>query len=160
MLASVTFEYSALWFLCVAALGVFALLGAGWRRNRKYSMLGGIRAVAQSVSYEVRLSFIILHSIIFFNYNMSQTKLVVLITFMRFQMMILMMTAMAETNRSPFDFAEGESELVRGFNTEFRSVHFLILFLGEYMSIMFMATLVSLLFNMRDWVDLFLYILL
>jgi len=60
-IAPISFGYSALWFLCVSALGVFSLLGAGWSRNRKYSMLGGIRAVAQSVSYEVRLTFIVLH---------------------------------------------------------------------------------------------------
>lgn len=68
-------------------------------------------------------------------------------------MVILFLSALAETNRAPFDFAEGESELVRGFNTEYSSVQFVILFLSEYISILFMSALVSLVFNATGVMD-------
>ena len=67
-------------------------------------------------------------------------------SFLFIMLLLLFVTALAETNRSPFDFSEGESELVRGFNTEFSSIPFMLIFLGEYMSILFIAALVSLLY--------------
>ena len=130
-------KHSALFFLCVSSLGVYGLLGAGWRRNRKYALLGSVRAVAQSVSYEVCLSIIIVHSIFFFFFDFYKIKLTPLAVFLFPIMILLISSAIAETNRSPFDFSEGESELVSGYNTEYRSVPFLIIFLAEYMSILF-----------------------
>lgn len=70
-----SFKYAALFFLAVSSLGVFALLGAGWSRNRKYTLLGRIRAVAQRVSYEVVLSIILLHSFLFYYYALIKEKL-------------------------------------------------------------------------------------
>lgn len=152
-----SFKYSTLLFLCISAVGVYSLLGAGWRRNRQYTMLGAVRAVAQSVSYEVRLSFILLSCVIFFNFTLLINKLIPLALFLFSSILILLVSSYAETNRTPFDFSEGESELVRGYNTEFSSVPFVMIFLAEYISILFIAVMISLLFNMRGYEDLFLF---
>ena len=152
-----SFKYSALLFICISAVGVYAILGAGWRSNRKYSILGAVRAVAQTVSYEVSLSIIIVHRLIFFLYMIQQVKLTTLSTFIFSIIAILLVSSIAETNRSPFDFTEGESELVRGFNTEYSSINFVIIFLAEYISIIFMSTIVRLLFNIRCYLDLFIF---
>lgn len=135
-----------IYILAIARLGVYGTLGAGWTRNRKYSMLGAIRAVAQTISYEVRMTVIVLGSVMFISWDIRQEKQVSamswsLITFFMFRVRIL-----AEANRSPFDFAEGESELVRGFNTEYRSVLFVIVFLAEYIAIIFISSLSRILF--------------
>jgi len=147
-------KFSVLWFICVSSLGVYALLGAGWGRNSKYSLIGAVRSVAQSVSYEVSLTVLVIHWILFFNFSMNTSKITPLDIFLFSAMLLLFISILAETNRSPFDFSEGESELVRGFNTEFRSVQFLILFLAEYMSIIFISMVVRLLFNMTRWLDI------
>jgi len=151
------FQFSVLLFLAVASLGVYTILGAGWRRNRRYSFLGAVRAVAQSISYEVRLSLILLHAILFCNYVLLTSKLVPLIVFLFGICILLTVTSLAETNRSPFDFSEGESELVRGFNTEYRSVQFLMIFLAEYISILYMAFMIVSLFMMSGYADLWLF---
>ena len=150
-------KYSALWFLIIRAVSVYGILGAGWCRNRKYSLFGSIRAVAQSVSYEVCLTLIILHWIAFYEYTLNKQKLVSLARFL-FGIMLMLFTALlAETNRSPFDFSEGERELVRGFNTEYRSIPFVIIFLAEYASILFMSIIIRLLFNMTGFVELYVF---
>jgi len=154
---SLTFKFSILFFLCVSSLGVYAILGAGWRRNRKYSILGAVRAVAQTVSYEVSLSFLVLHRVVFFFFRVATRKLLPLCLFMFLLMFILFVSTLAETNRSPFDFSEGESELVSGFNTEFSSVPFVMIFLAEYMSILFISMLIRALFNMRN-MDLYMFL--
>lgn len=115
--------------------------------------MGAIRAVAQSVSYEVRLSFIIIHRIIFYHFVIYTAKLNILGTYLLFPMLLLFVTTLAETNRRPFDFSEGESELVRGYNTEYRSLSFVLLFLAEYLSILFMAALVRMVFNLTGLID-------
>ena len=145
--------------MVVASLGVFVLLGSGWRRNRKYSFLGSIRAVAQSVSYEIVLSLLVVHYIFFFYFEMLQVKNQPLIFVITIIMLLLYIVALAETNRSPFDFSEGESELVRGFNTEYRAIPFMLIFLAEYMSILFISYLVSALYNIRSYFDLVLFLI-
>ena len=87
-------------------------------------------------------------------------KMSVLGIFLFRAMVLLLVSSLAETNRSPFDFSEGESELVRGFNTEFRSVPFVMIFLAEYMSIIFMSAVVSVLFNMTGYLDVFIFLIL
>jgi len=157
---ALSIKYSALFFLCVSSLGVYGILGAGWRRNRKYAMLGSVRAVAQSVSYEVCLSIIVVHWIVFYYYETYQEKLAPLGVFLFGLIFVLWLSALAETNRRPFDFSEGESELVRGFNTEYRSVPFLMIFLAEYMSILFISILIRTLFNITLMHDLWLFLIL
>jgi len=137
---SLSIKYSLFWFLCITALGVYALMGAGWRRNRKYTTLGAIRAIAQSISYEVVLSFLLLHLVIFWNFELFIVRHTMLFLFSA--ILLLFVTLLAETNRSPFDFSEGESELVSGFNTEFSAIPFMMIFLAEYMSIMFISLLI------------------
>merc|ERR1712112_270524 len=138
----------------MGSVGVYALLGAGWRSNRKYSMLGAVRAVAQSVSYEVSLTMVLIHCVFFFYFAALTPKLSRLGSFLFLLMFLFFITSLAETNRSPFDFSEGESELVSGFNTEFRSVSFVMIFLAEYMSIIFISVIVRTLFNITVFFDL------
>lgn len=122
-------------------------------------MLGAVRAVAQSVSYEIRLSLIIIHILVFHYFELQKVKLTPLCVFLFLVLLLFLTSSLAETNRSPFDFSEGESELVRGFNTEFRSVSFVIIFLAEYLSILFMAVMLRALFHIRNITDLILFVL-
>lgn len=100
---------------------------------------------------------IIVHWLVYYNFTILQIKLSVLSVFLFYSIFLLYVSCLAETNRSPFDFSEGESELVRGFNTEFRSLAFVLIFLSEYMSILFISAIVSLIFNMRLLCDFFLF---
>merc|ERR1712198_214481 len=124
------------------------------RRNRKYSILGAIRAVTQTISYEVRITIIVLGAIVFIFLDLSQDKQVVVITWIVTVFLIFAVRVLAEANRSPFDFAEGERELVRGFNTEYRSVLFVMVFLAEYMSIIFISALCGILFISTTFLEL------
>nr|YP_009112302.1 NADH dehydrogenase subunit 1 [Upogebia yokoyai]AIY61424.1 NADH dehydrogenase subunit 1 [Upogebia yokoyai] len=145
------FNLGILFFLCCLSLGVYSTMAAGWSSNCKYSLLGSLRAVAQTISYEVSLALILL-SIIFliggFNmdlFNNYQT----FIWFLWFTLplsLIWFASCLAETNRTPFDFAEGESELVSGFNTEYGAGGFALIFMAEYASILFMSALFVIVF--------------
>nr|YP_010946007.1 NADH dehydrogenase subunit 1 [Cirrochroa tyche]WGN99215.1 NADH dehydrogenase subunit 1 [Cirrochroa tyche] len=142
----VTFNLGLLFFLCCTSVGVYTLLIAGWSSNSNYSLLGGLRAVAQTISYEVSLSLIMLSSIIMImDFNMIKFETYQSLIWFFFLMMPLSMcffsSLLAETNRTPFDFAEGESELVSGFNIEYSSGGFALIFLAEYASILFMSLL-------------------
>ena len=141
--------------VAIARIGVYGTLGAGWRRNSKYRLLGALRAVAQTISYEVRITIIILTSVIFFFYDITQEKRVRIWGWNFLITMIFAVSVLAEANRSPFDFAEGERELVSGFNTEYRSVLFVIVFLAEYISILFISFLCRMLFLASSIVELF-----
>ena len=143
-----------IYILAVARVGVYGTLGAGWRRNRKYSMLGAIRAVAQTISYEVRMTVIVLRAVIFIFLDLSQDKQIVVITWILSIFLMFTVRVLAEANRSPFDFAEGERELVRGFNTEYRSVLFVMVFLAEYISIIFISALCGMLFMASEFFEL------
>uniref|UniRef100_A0AAU6QDY2 NADH-ubiquinone oxidoreductase chain 1 n=1 Tax=Euchirus longimanus TaxID=1968892 RepID=A0AAU6QDY2_9SCAR len=146
-----SFNMGVLYFLCCSSLGVYTVMIAGWSSNSNYSLLGGIRAVAQTISYEVSLALVFLS----FLYLVASLNL---LDFMKFQdymwflflafplSMVWIVSSLAETNRTPFDFAEGESELVSGFNVEYSSGGFALIFLAEYSSILFMSMLCCLVF--------------
>nr|YP_010952488.1 NADH dehydrogenase subunit 1 [Macroglossum fritzei]WMQ52743.1 NADH dehydrogenase subunit 1 [Macroglossum fritzei] len=142
----ISFNLGLMFFLCCTSMGVYTVMIAGWSSNSNYALLGGLRAVAQTISYEVSMALILLSSVVMImDFN--------LMSFFYYQKMIWMMFIMvplsmmwvssmlAETNRTPFDFAEGESELVSGFNIEYSSGGFALIFLAEYSSILFMSFL-------------------
>merc|ERR1712212_807521 len=138
-----SFNYCLLSILCWISLSVHSVLSAGWGSNSKYRILGGIRSIAQCVSYEVCLSLILLCFCLFSGFVLfSPSGWVFFLVFLHL-VLLLFVIVLAETNRSPFDFAEGESELVSGFNVEYSGSGFVILFLSEYLRILFMSYLVS-----------------
>ena len=158
VLANMAYHKLALIIIIAAArVGVYGTLGAGWRRNRKYSLLGAVRAVAQTISYEVRITIILLSSMMFLIYDVSQKKQVRVGVWLSIVILLFSVSVLAEANRSPFDFAEGESELVRGFNTEYSSVIFVIVFLAEYIAIIFMSILTSILFIITTFSELIIF---
>nr|YP_008757865.1 NADH dehydrogenase subunit 1 [Sepiella inermis]AGS18372.1 NADH dehydrogenase subunit 1 [Sepiella inermis] len=138
-------------FLCVSSLGVYSVMGAGWFSNSKYALLGSVRAVAQSISYEVSMSLIMLSCLVLtgsmsLNFIMSY-QFYIWVVFINFFMLLMwFVSCVAETHRAPFDFAEGESEIVSGFNIEYGGVGFAVLFMAEYSNILFMSVLVVSLF--------------
>lgn len=143
--------------MAAARLGVYGTLGAGWRRNRKYSLLGAVRAVAQTIRYEVSITIILLSSMIFLIYDVSQKKQIRVRIWLTIIFLLFSVSVLAEANRSPFDFAEGERELVRGFNTEYRSVLFVIVFLAEYIAIIFISLLTSVLFLITSYSEIIVF---
>ena len=150
-------KFSILWVISVSALGVYVILMMGWGSNRKYSFLGSVRAVAQSVSYEVCLTIILIHWMVFFGYILMEDKTICIGVFLFGIILLLAVRALAETNRAPFDFSEGESELVSGFNTEYSSVPFVMIFLAEYISLLFISVLMSMTFNSTGYMDLIIF---
>nr|YP_009114135.1 NADH dehydrogenase subunit 1 [Euphaea decorata]AHC02129.1 NADH dehydrogenase subunit 1 [Euphaea decorata] len=145
------FNFGLLFFLCCTSLGVYTVMIAGWSSNSVYALLGGLRAVAQTISYEVSLALILM-SFIFLSegyslINFSFFQNYLWFAFLSFPLMIIWFAScLAETNRTPFDFAEGESELVSGFNVEYSSGGFALIFMSEYASILFMSMLFVIIF--------------
>nr|WHS15592.1 NADH dehydrogenase subunit 1 [Physella acuta] len=140
-----TLNLSMIIFLVLSSLNVFGIMMSGWASNSKYAFLGAMRAMAQTISYEVSFVFIVLF-VAFLSSSLSiedmNSGFGYLFLFFPL-LMILMSSIMAETNRAPFDFAEGESELVSGFNIEYGGGGFVLLFLAEYSNILFMSVLAS-----------------
>nr|YP_007026355.1 NADH dehydrogenase subunit 1 [Taeniura meyeni]AFV13127.1 NADH dehydrogenase subunit 1 [Taeniura meyeni] len=140
-----------LFILAISSLTVYTILGSGWASNSKYALMGALRAVAQTISYEVTLALILLALIIFtggftlHTFNLSQETTWLIIPTWPLAMMWYIST-LAETNRAPFDLTEGESELVSGFNIEYAGGSFALFFLAEYSNILLMNTLSAILF--------------
>nr|AMW67955.1 NADH dehydrogenase subunit 1 [Stenobiella sp. YW-2016] len=146
-----SFNYGLLFFLCCTSMGVYTVLVSGWASNSNYALLGGLRGVAQTISYEVSMALLLLSLIIMIgSFNMldfEKYQFNIWFMFMFFPLMLAWLSSsLAETNRTPFDFAEGESELVSGFNIEYSSGGFALIFLAEYSSILFMSMLFSVMF--------------
>nr|AOY39577.1 NADH dehydrogenase subunit 1 [Scolytinae sp. BMNH 1043133] len=143
---NLSFSFSLLFMLSVSSLGVYTIMLAGWSSNSNYALLGSLRSVAQMISYEVSMILILL-SFLFLLSSFSLSKFMIYqenVWFLFFHLplvFMLLVSFLAETNRSPFDFAEGESELVSGFNVEYSSGGFAMIFLAEYANILFMSML-------------------
>nr|BBC27490.1 NADH dehydrogenase subunit 1 [Trachinus draco] len=140
-----------LFVLAISSLTVYSILGSGWASNSKYALIGALRAVAQTVSYEVSLGLILLSIVIFTGgftlqtFNTAQESIWLIMPAWPLAVMWYIST-LAETNRAPFDLTEGESELVSGFNVEYAGGPFALFFLAEYANILLMNTLSTILF--------------
>nr|YP_009348683.1 NADH dehydrogenase subunit 1 [Opsopoeodus emiliae]BAW88132.1 NADH dehydrogenase subunit 1 [Opsopoeodus emiliae] len=147
----INLNLGVLFILALSSLTVYSILGSGWASNSKYALIGALRAVAQTISYEVSLGLILLSVIIFSGgytlqtFNTTQESVWLLIPAWPLAAMWYIST-LAETNRAPFDLTEGESELVSGFNVEYAGGPFALFFLAEYANILLMNTLSTVLF--------------
>lgn len=159
-----------LYLLAISSLGVYGIIMGGWASNSKYPFLGALRSAAQMVSYEVSIGFVIITVILFagsmnlseivehqrggvLNWNMLGGRGVeglpmALVMFP--MMMVFFVSALAETNRPPFDLAEAEAELVAGYQVEYSSTPYLLFMIGEYTSIVLMCAMLTILF-MGGW---------
>nr|QXT44283.1 NADH dehydrogenase subunit 1 [Amicotermes ivorensis] len=159
----ISFELGLLFFLACTSLGVYTVMIAGWSSNSGYSLLGGLRALAQTISYEVSLAFILLSFVVLVcSYDLSYFYVfqayLWLIFFSLPLSFVWFISCLAETNRTPFDFAEGESELVSGFNVEYGGGGFSLIFLAEYASIIFMSLLFCIIFLGSDLYSFLFYV--
>nr|AAL10109.1 NADH dehydrogenase subunit 1 [Varanus prasinus] len=142
---------SFLSILAISSMAVNSILWAGWASNSKYALIGSLRAVAQTISYEVTLGIILLSTLILtggftMQLLMTTQKHIWLLTTSWPLMMMWFISTLAETNRAPFDLTEGESELVSGYNVEYAGGPFALFFLAEYASIISMNLLTCILF--------------
>nr|QOD97562.1 NADH dehydrogenase subunit 1 [Anhinga anhinga] len=140
-----------LFILAMSSLAVYSILWSGWASNSKYALIGALRAVAQTISYEVTLAIILLSlTMLAGNYTLSTlatTQEPMYLIFSSWPLaMMWFISTLAETNRAPFDLTEGESELVSGFNVEYAAGPFALFFLAEYANIMLMNMLTTILF--------------
>nr|AXS65178.1 NADH dehydrogenase subunit 1 [Coleoptera sp. 12 KM-2017] len=160
---NLNFNLSFLFFLSISSVGVYMVMLAGWSSNSVYSLLGSLRAVAQTISYEVSLILILmsfLYMILSFSIiNLMKYQYYLWFLFLLFPLCLMwIVSSLAETNRTPFDFAEGESELVSGFNVEYSSGGFAMIFMAEYASILLMSFICSMLFLGGDLFNLMFYL--
>lgn len=159
----IRFNLGLIFFLCCTRLGVYAVIIAGWSSNSNYSLLGGLRAVAQTISYEVSLALILISRIVLIlsfnivNLGVLQSYIWIIIIIFPLSLCLLS-SSLAETNRTPFDFAEGERELVSGFNVEYRRGGFALIFLAEYSRILFISLIFVLLYIGGYNINLIFYI--
>jgi NADH-quinone oxidoreductase subunit H len=140
-----------LYLFAISSLGVYGIIMAGWSSNSKYAFLGGLRSAAQMVSYEVSIGFVIVSVLLCVgSLNLSdivEAQRTVWFCIPLFPMFIVFfISGLAETNRSPFDLPEGESELVAGFFVEYSAMTFALFYLGEYANMILMSAMTSILF--------------
>nr|QOQ50842.1 NADH dehydrogenase subunit 1 [Luidia maculata] len=135
----------------LSSLSVYSLLGSGWSSNSNYSFLGAVRAVAQTISYEISLGLILLSVVVFcggFSLSVIEASQegswLVMVLLPLFGVWFI--STLAETNRAPFDLTEGESEIVSGYNVEYAGGPFALFFIAEYSNIIFMNLLTVVLF--------------
>lgn len=155
-------DAGVLYLFAMSSLGVYGVLIAGWASNSKYAMLGALRGAAQTVSYEIAMGFALV-GVLLAAGSMNITDVVLsqkggiwhwwcLPLFPLF--MVFWIAGIAETNRAPFDMAEGESEIVAGFHVEYSAIGFAMFFLAEYASMILISTITALLF-LGGWLSPF-----
>ena len=145
------FKYSFIYFILLLRVGIYGIIFSGWSSNSKYALLGALRALAQTISYEIPLVFFVF-LIGFLVYSLDFCMLIkirgrLLVFFFSFQLFLMcFICCLAETNRAPLDLAEGESELVSGFNVEYGGLKFSLIFMAEYANIIWFSFFMSFVF--------------
>ncbi len=140
-----------LYLFAISSLGVYGIIIAGWASNSKYAFLGALRSAAQMVSYEVSIGLVII-AVLLSAGSMNLTTIVESQKGLWYVIphlpmaVIFVISALAETNRAPFDLPEAEAELVSGYNVEYSSMTFALFFLGEYANMILMSTMGTILF--------------
>ena len=143
-----------LYLFAISSLGVYGIIMAGWASNSRYAFLGALRSAAQMVSYEVSIGFVIITVLIAAgSLNLSKIVMAQAGGFWHWHWLLLLpmfviffISALAETNRSPFDLPEAEAELVAGFFVEYSAFPFALFFLGEYLNMILMSGITTILF--------------
>nr|YP_007626680.1 NADH dehydrogenase subunit 1 [Tragelaphus angasii]AEP22196.1 NADH dehydrogenase subunit 1 [Tragelaphus angasii] len=147
----ININLGVLFMLAMSSLAVYSILWSGWASNSKYALIGALRAVAQTISYEVTLAIILL-SVLLMNGSFTLSTLIITqeqvwLIFPAWPLaMMWFISTLAETNRAPFDLTEGESELVSGFNVEYAAGPFALFFMAEYANIIMMNIFTTTLF--------------
>lgn len=151
-------ELGILWFVALSGIAIYGIILAGWSSHNKFGILGSLRATAQMISYEIAMGLAIISMILTYNsidfndmvHFQSQTFFGFIpawgIVIQPLAAIIFIVTAFAETNRAPFDVAEGESEIVAGFHTEYSSMKFALFFMGEYIAMNSAAAIIITIF--------------
>jgi NADH-quinone oxidoreductase subunit H len=140
-----------LFIFAVSSLGVYGIILAGWASNSRYAFLGSLRSAAQMVSYEVSIGLILI-SLLLTVGSLNLTRVVMFQSYIWFVVpffplfLLFFVSALAETNRPPFDLPEAEAELVSGYNVEYSAVGFALFFIGEYANIILMSSLIVIFF--------------
>jgi NADH-quinone oxidoreductase subunit H len=148
-----------LYLFAISSLSVYGIVLSGWSSNSKYAFLGCLRSAAQMISYEVSIGFIIITVVLCAgSFNLSeivfaQQKIWYIFPLLP-MFLLFFVSALAETNRHPFDLPEAEAELVSGYNVEYSAMGFALFFLGEYANMLLMSSITSILF-LGGWLPLF-----
>jgi NADH-quinone oxidoreductase subunit H len=158
IMQGIPFDLGILWFLALAGFSVYGIILAGWSSTNKFGVLGGLRSAAQVISYEIPMGLAIVSLLVVYgtvNLNeMARFQGQLLFGFIPMWgailqplgMVIFIVAAFAETNRTPFDLAEGESELVAGFHVEYSAMKFAVFFMGEYVALFVSSSIIVTLF--------------
>lgn len=158
IMQGIPFDLGILWFLAIAGFSVYGIILAGWSSTNKYGVLGGLRSAAQVISYEIPMGLAVISLLVVYgtvNLNeMAQFQGQLLFGFIPMWgailqplgLVIFVVAAFAETNRTPFDLAEGESELVAGFHVEYSAMKFAVFFMGEYVALFVSSSMIVTLF--------------
>ena len=152
-LSIINLNVGFLFILAISSLGVYSITLAGWASNNKFALLGALRASAQMISYEIPMGLSLIPIVLIYN-SLDLNGIIVAqeniwqwgVLLSPISFIIFLICMFAETNRAPFDLAEGESELVAGFHTEFGSAKFALFYLSEYVNMFALSCLCSILF--------------